>query len=59
MCAASIDEAYIILASYLNNCFDSLAIYYRNDITFKLNKKSRSIIEQAPTLKVLQMLSLK
>jgi hypothetical protein len=35
----TIDEAYIILASYLNNCFDSLAIYYRNDITFKLNKK--------------------
>jgi hypothetical protein len=36
----------------MNNHFDCFAVYYRNDITFKLNKKkSGSIVEQAPTFK--------
>ncbi len=49
----SLDEAYLVLSSYLNNPFlTALLFTTENDITFKLNKKRvGSIIEQAPTFK--------
>ena len=49
----TLDEAFIILAPYMNNPFlTALLFTTENDITFKLNKKRvASIIEQAPTFK--------
>jgi hypothetical protein len=49
----TLDEAFIILAPYMNNPFlTALLFTTENDITFKLNKKRvGSIIEQAPTFK--------
>jgi hypothetical protein len=49
----SLDEAFIILAPYMNNPFlTALLFTTEKDITFKLNKKRvGSIIEQAPTFK--------
>ncbi|AOW08876.1 hypothetical protein [Flavobacterium gilvum] len=49
----SLDEAYIILSSYMNNPFLTALLFTTdNDITFKINKKrAGSIIEQAPTFK--------
>lgn len=49
----SLDEAYPILASYMNKPFLTALLFTTdNDITFKLNKKRvGSIIEQAPTFK--------
>lgn len=49
----TIDEAYMILLSYMNNPFlTALLFTIENDITFKLNKKRvGTIIEQAPTFK--------
>ena len=49
----SLDEAFIVLAPYMNNPFlTALLFTTENDITFKLNKKRvGSIIEQAPTFK--------
>lgn len=49
----SLDEAYPILASYMNKPFlTALLFTTENDITFKLNKKRvGSIIEQPPTFK--------
>ncbi|WP_339653821.1 hypothetical protein [Flavobacterium frigidarium] len=49
----TIDEAYAILLSYMNNPFMTALLFTtENDITFKLNKKRvGSIIEQAPTFK--------
>ncbi len=49
----SLDEAYPILASYMNQPFLTALLFTTdNDVTFKLNKKRvGSIIEQAPTFK--------
>ena len=49
----TLDEAFIILAPYMNNPFlTALLFTTENDITFKLNKKRvASILEQAPTFK--------
>lgn len=49
----SLDEAYTILASYMNKPFlTALLFTIENDVTFKLNKKRvGTIIEQAPTFK--------
>ena len=49
----TLDEAFIILAPYMNNPFlTALLFTTENDITFKLNKKRvASIMEQAPTFK--------
>ena len=49
----TIDEAFIVLAPYMNNPFlTALLFTTENDITFKLNKKRvGSIITQAPTFK--------
>ncbi|OUD37501.1 MULTISPECIES: hypothetical protein [unclassified Flavobacterium] len=49
----TLDEAYIVLAPYMNNPFlTALLFTTENDITFKLNKKRvGTIIEQAPTFK--------
>ncbi len=49
----TLDEAFIILAPYMNNPFlTALLFTTENDITFKLNKKRvGTIIEQAPTFK--------
>jgi hypothetical protein len=49
----SLDEAYPILASYMNKPFLTALLFTTdNDITFKLNKKRvGSIVEQAPTFK--------
>ena len=49
----TLDEAFIILAPYMNNPFlTALLFTTENDITFKLNKKRMgTIIEQAPTFK--------
>ena len=49
----SLEEAFFILAPYMNNPFlTALLFTTENDITFKLNKKRvGSIIEQAPTFK--------
>ena len=49
----SLDEAYIVLAPYMNNPFLTALLFTTdNDITFKLNKKRvGSIIEQPPTFK--------
>lgn len=49
----SLDEAYPILASYMNNPFlTALLFTTENDVTFKLNKKRvGTIAEQAPTFK--------
>jgi len=49
----SLDEAYLILAPYMNNPFlTALLFTTENDITFKLNKKrAGTITEQAPTFK--------
>ena len=49
----TLDEAFIILAPYMNNPFlTALLFTTENDITFKLNKKRvGSIVEQAPTFK--------
>lgn len=49
----SLDEAYPILASYMNKPFLTALLFTTdNDITFKLNKKrAGSIIEQPPTFK--------
>ena len=49
----SIDEAYLVLAPYMNNPFlTALLFTTENDITFKLNKKrTGTITEQAPTFK--------
>ncbi|AOZ99181.1 hypothetical protein [Flavobacterium commune] len=49
----SLDEAYPILASYMNNPFLSALLFTTdNDVVFKLNKKrTGSISEQAPTFK--------
>ena len=49
----SLDEAFFVLAPYMNNPFlTALLFTTANDITFKLNKKrAASIIEQAPTFK--------
>nr|WP_288834705.1 hypothetical protein [uncultured Flavobacterium sp.] len=49
----SLDEAYPILASYMNNPFLSALLFTtENDLVFKLNKKrTGSISEQAPTFK--------
>lgn len=49
----SLDEAYPILASYMNQPFLTALLFTTdNDVTFKLNKKRvGSISEQAPTFK--------
>ena len=49
----SLDEAFLLLAPYMNNPFlTALLFTTENDITFKLNKKRvASIVEQAPTFK--------
>lgn len=49
----SLDEAYPILASYMNQPFLSALLFTtENDVVFKLNKKRvGSIGEQAPTFK--------
>ena len=49
----SLEEAYLILAPYMNNPFlTALLFTTENDITFKINKKrAGSIILQAPTFK--------
>lgn len=49
----TLDEAFIVLAPYMNNPFlTALLFTTENDITFKLNKKRvGTIIEQAPTFK--------
>lgn len=49
----SIDEAFFVLSSYMNNPFlTALLFTTENDLTFKLNKKRvGSIVEQAPTFK--------
>jgi hypothetical protein len=49
----TIDEAFIVLAPYMNNPFlTALLFTTENDITFKINKKRvGSIIKQAPTFK--------
>lgn len=49
----SLDEAYLILAPYMNNPFlTALLFTTENDITFKINKKrAGSIILQEPTFK--------
>lgn len=49
----SLDEAYPILASYMNKPFLTALLFTTdNDITFKLNKKRvGSIVEQPPTFK--------
>ena len=49
----SLEEAFFILAPYMNNPFlTALLFTTENDITFKLNKKRvGTIIEQAPTFK--------
>lgn len=49
----SLDEAYPILASYMNQPFLSALLFTtENDVIFKLNKKRvGSITEQAPTFK--------
>jgi len=49
----TLDEAFIILSSYINNPFLTAILFTtENDFTFKLNKKRvGSIIEQAPTFK--------
>jgi len=49
----SLDEAYLVLAPYMNNPFlTALLFTTENDITFKLNKKrTGTITEQAPTFK--------
>ena len=49
----SLEEAYAILAPYMNNPFlTALLFTIENDVTFKLNKKRvGTIIEQAPTFK--------
>lgn len=49
----TIDEAFIVLAPYMNNPFlTALLFTTENDISFKLNKKRvGSIITQAPTFK--------
>lgn len=48
-----LDEAYPILASYMNQPFLSALLFTtENDVVFKLNKKRvGSITEQAPTFK--------
>jgi hypothetical protein len=48
-----LDEAYPILASYMNKPFLSALLFTtENDVVFKLNKKRvGSITEQAPTFK--------
>jgi hypothetical protein len=38
----TIDEAFIVLAPYMNNPFLTALFTTENDITFKLNKKSRN-----------------
>ncbi len=49
----SMEEAYFVLAPYMNNPFlTALLFTTENDISFKLNKKRiGTIIEQAPTFK--------
>ncbi|KVV13596.1 hypothetical protein ACRASX_05595 [Flavobacterium sp. TMP13] len=49
----TIDEAFIILSSYVKNPFlTALLFTTQNDLTFKVNKKNAgSIIDQAPTFK--------
>lgn len=49
----SLEEAYLILAPYMNNPFlTALLFTTENDITFKLNKKrAGTITEQPPTFK--------
>ncbi|REG92237.1 hypothetical protein [Flavobacterium aquicola] len=49
----SLEEAFFILAPYMNNPFlTALLFTTENDITFKLNKKrAGTITEQAPTFK--------
>ena len=49
----TLDEAFIILSSYINNPFLTAILFTtENDFTFKLNKKRiGTIIEQAPTFK--------
>lgn len=49
----SLDEAFLILAPYMNNPFLTAILFTtENDLTFKLNKKRvGSIIEQEPTFK--------
>lgn len=49
----SLDDVYIILASYMSKPFlTALLFTTENDITFKINKKrAGSIVEQAPTFK--------
>jgi hypothetical protein len=49
----SLEEAFFILAAYMNNPFlTALLFTTSNDITFKLNKKRVGTIqEQAPTFK--------
>ena len=49
----SLEEAYLILAPYMNNPFlTALLFTTENDITFKINKKrAGSIILQEPTFK--------
>jgi hypothetical protein len=49
-----IDEAFIVLAPYMNNPFLTAFIHDGNDITFKLNKKTE-LLSQAPTFKMLRM----
>jgi hypothetical protein len=54
----TIDEAFIVLAPYMNNRFNCLLFTTENDITFKLNKKKRvgTIVTQAPTFKKLDVI---
>lgn len=49
----TIDEAFIILSSYIKNPFLTALLFTTvNDLTFKVNKKNAgSIVEQAPTFK--------
>ena len=49
----SIDEAFFILTTYINNPFLSALLFTTEaDVTLKLNKKRvATIIEQAPTFK--------
>ncbi|WP_348798248.1 hypothetical protein [Flavobacterium adhaerens] len=47
----SLEEAFFVLAPYMNNPFLTAILFtIENDLTFKINKKrAGSIIEQAPT----------
>jgi hypothetical protein len=56
----TLDEAFMVLAPFINSFFDCITITTENDISFKLNKKkSWSIVEQSPTFKRFRMWFLK